>query len=129
MRTIAFFFLTAVILSLSCAKWEDPATSIVSTDKSIATLLLSPSVYTMQEVRVIGKVWKISETADPQGQMTFVLADSDGNYIKVISGEEPDFAEQDIVRAAGLFDSNYISSESRFDPTLRAKKIEVIKRK
>ena len=127
MRTLAVFFLAAMLLAPSCARWEDPTTSIVSTDKSVAVLLLNPAVYTMQEVHVRGKVWEIETMEEPAKSTTFKLADNDGNYIMVIWEKELSFAEGDIVEAAGLFDSNFISSENRFDPTLTAQKIKVLK--
>ena len=116
-----------MLLAPSCARWEDPTTSIVSTDKSVAVLLLNPAVYTMQEVHVRGKVWEIETMEEPAESATFKLADNDGNYIMVIWEKELSFAEGDIVEAAGLFDSNFISSENRFDPTLTAQKIKVLK--
>ncbi len=127
MKTLAVFFLVAMLLAPSCAKWEDPTTSMVSTDKSVTVLLLNPAVYTMQEVRVRGKVWEISITEEQSKSTTFKLADNDGNYITVVWEKELSFAEGDIVEAAGLFDSNFISSENRFDPTLTAQKIKVLK--
>ena len=127
MKTLAVFFLAAMLLAPSCARWEDPTTSIVSTDKSVAVLLLNPAVYTMQEVHVRGKVWEIETMEEPAKSTTFKLADNDGNYIMVIWEKELSFAEGDIVEAAGLFDSNFISSENRFDPTLTAQKIKVLK--
>ena len=127
MRTLAVFFLAAMLLAPSCARWEDPTTSIVSTDKSVAVLLLNPAVYTMQEVHVRGKVWEIETMEEPAKSTTFKLADNDGNYIMVIWEKELSFTEGDIVEAAGLFDSNFISSENRFDPTLTAQKIKVLK--
>ena len=127
MRTLAVFFLAAMLLAPSCARWEDPTTSIVSTDKSVAVLLLNPAVYTMQEVHVRGKVWEIETMEEPAKSTTFKLADNDGNYIMVIWEKELSFAEGDIVEAAGLFDSNFISSENRFDPKLAAQKIKVLK--
>ena len=127
MKTLAVFFLAAMLLAPSCAKWENPTTSLMSTDKSVAVLLLNPAVYTMQEVRVRGKVWEISITEEQSKSTTFKLADNDGNYITVVWEKELSFAEGDIVEAAGLFDSNFISSENRFDPTLTAQKIKVLK--
>ena len=127
MKILAVFFLAAMLLAPSCAKWEDPATSLVSTDKSVVVLVLNPSVYTMQEVRVKGKVWEISTSEETTETTTFKLADNEGNYITVVWEKEPSFAEGDIVEAAGLFDSNFISSENRFDPKLTAKTIEVLK--
>ena len=127
MKILAVFFLAAMLLAPSCAKWEDPATSIVSTDKSIVVLVLNPSVYTMQEVRVRGKVWEISTTEEPAGLTTFKLADNEGNYITVVWEKEISFAEGNIVEAAGLFDSNFISSENRFDPKLAAQTIKILK--
>ena len=64
---------------------------------------------------------------EPAKSTTFKLADNDGNYIMVIWEKELSFAEGDIVEAAGLFDSNFISSENRFDPKLAAQKIKVLK--
>ena len=127
MKTIATFMLALAFLAPSCGKWQDPSTSIVSVDKSIAVLLLNPSVYSMQEVRVKGKVWEMALSEEPGEPTAFKLADSDGNYIKVIWSREASFAEGDIIEAEGLFDNNYVSSESRFDPTLAAKKIKVLK--
>ena len=127
MKTLAVFLLAAMLLAPSCKRWENPATSMISTDKSVAVLVLNPSVYTMQEVRVKGKVWEISTSEEPAETTTFKLADSDGNYITVVWEKEPSFAEGYIVEAAGLFDSNFISSENRFDPKLTAKTIEVLK--
>ena len=127
MKTIAIFLLALAFLAPSCGKWQDPSTSIVSVDKSIAVLLLNPSVYSMQEVRVKGKVWKMVSSEEPGEPTAFKLADSDGNYIKVTWSREVSFAEGDIIEAEGLFDNNYVSSESRFDPTLAAKKIKVLK--
>lgn len=127
MKILIVFFLAAMLLAPSCAKWEDPTTSIVSTDKSVVVLILNPSVYTMQEVRVKGKVWEISTMEEPSTQTTFKLADSEGNYIMVVWEKEISFAEGDIVEAAGLFDSNFISSENRFDPKLTAQEIKVLR--
>lgn len=127
MKTIAIFLLALAFLAPSCGKWQDPSTSIVSVDKSIAVLLLNPSVYSMQEVRVKGKVWEMVSSEEPGEPTAFKLADSDGNYIKVTWSREVSFAEGDIIEAEGLFDNNYVSSESRFDPTLEAKKIKVLK--
>lgn len=100
---------------------------MVSADKSVAVLLLNPSVYSMQEVRVKGKVWEMVSSEEGGEPTAFKLADSDGNYIKVTWSGEASFAEGDIIEAEGLFDNNYVSSESRFDPTLAAKKIRVLK--
>ena len=127
MKILAVFFLAVMLLAPSCRRWENPATSMVSADKSIAVLILNPSVYTMQEVRVRGKVWEISTTEEPAELTTFKLADSDGNYITVVWEKELSFAEGDVVEAAGLFDSNFISSENRFDPKLAAQKIRILK--
>lgn len=127
MRITAVFFLAAMLLAPACSKWENPATSMISTDKSVAVLILNPSVYTMQEVRVRGKVWEIKTVEEPAESTTFKLADSDGNYITVVWEKELFFAEGDIVEAAGLFDSNFISSENRFDPKLAAQTIRVLK--
>lgn len=127
MKTIATFLLALAFLAPSCGKWQDPSTSIVSVDKSIAVLLLNPSVYSMQEVRVKGKVWEMVPSEEPEEPTAFKLADNDGNYIKVTWDREVSFAEGDIIEAEGLFDNNYVSSESRFDPTLAAKKITVLK--
>ena len=127
MKTLSVFFLAAMLLAPSCTKWENPATSMISTDKSVAVLILNPSVYTMQEVRVRGKVWEIKTMGEPAESTIFKLADSDGNYITVVWEEEPSFAEGDIVEAAGLFDSNFISSENRFDPKLAAQTIRILK--
>ena len=96
---------------------------MLSADKSVAVLVLNPSVYTMQEVRVKGKVWEIKTTEESS---TFKLADSDGNYVTVIWGKEISFAEGNIVEAAGLFDSNFKSSENRFDPIITAQTIRVL---
>ena len=127
MKTLAVFFLAAMLLAPSCMKWENPATSMMSSDKSVAVLILNPSVYTMQKVRVRGKVWEIKTMGEPAESTTFKLADSDGNYITVVWEKEPYFAEGDIVEAAGLFDSNFISHENRFDPRLAAQAIKVLK--
>ena len=127
MRITAVFFLAAMLLAPACSKWENPATSMISTDKSVAVLILNPSVYTMQEVRVRGKVWEIKTVEEPVESTTFKLADSDGNYITVVWEKELFFAEGDIVEAAGLFDSNFISSENRFDPKLTAQTIRILK--
>ena len=127
MKILAVFFLAATLLAPSCTRWENPATSMVSADKSVAVLVLNPSVYTMQEVRVRGKVWEIKTMEEPAESTTFKLANSDGNYITVVWEKELSFAEGDIVEAAGLFDSNFISSENRFDPKLTAKTIRVLK--
>lgn len=123
MKTLAVLLLAAMLLAPSCTRWENPATSMVSADKSVAVLVLNPAVYTMQEVHVRGKVWEIAAMGEPA---TFKLADSDGNYITVVWEKEISFAEGDIVEAAGLFDSNFISSENRFDPKLAAKTIRVL---
>lgn len=128
MKMLIVFFLATMLLAPSCAKWKDPTTSIVSTDKSVVVLILNPSVYTMQEVRVRGKVWEISSTEEePAKPTTFKLADSEGNYITVVWEKEISFAEGNIVEAAGLFDSNFISSENRFDPKLTAQTISILK--
>lgn len=127
MRKISVFLLALAFLAPSCGKWQDPSTSMVSADKSVAVLLLNPSVYSMQEVRVKGKVWEMVSSEEPGEPTAFKLADSDGNYIKVTWSGEASFGEGDIVEAEGLFDNNYVSSESRFDPTLAAKKIRVLK--
>ncbi len=127
MKIIAVFFLACALCAPSCRKWENPATSIVSTDKSVALLVMNPSVYTMQEVRVRGKVWELSEGLD--GITTFKLADSDGNHIMVNWEQEVIFSEQNLIEAEGLFDSNYMSSESRFAPVLSAKRIRIVKTK
>lgn len=127
MKILAVFFLAAILLAPSCRRWENPATSMVSADKSVAVLILNPSVYTMQEVRVRGKVWEIKTTEEPAESTIFKLADSDGNYITVVWEKELFFSEGNIVEAAGLFDSNFISSENRFDPKLTAQTIEVLK--
>ena len=128
MKKISVFLLALAFLAPSCGKWQDPSTSMVSADKSIAVLLLNPSVYSMQEVRVKGKVWEMVFSEEPGEPTAFKLADNDGNYIKVTWNEgEAVFAEGDIIEAEGLFDNNYVSSESRFDPTLEAKKITVLK--
>ncbi len=127
MKTLAALILAAMLLAPSCTRWENPATSLVSADKSVAVLVLNPSVYTMQEVRVRGKVWEIETIGEPAESATFKLADSDGNYITVVWEKELSFAEEDIVEASGLFDSNFISSENRFDPTLAAQTIRVLK--
>ena len=127
MKKISVFLLALAFVAPSCGKWQDPSTSMVSADKSIAVLLLNPSVYSMQEVRVKGKVWDMLSSEERGEPTVFKLADSDGNYIKVTwSGETP-LAEGDIIEAEGLFDNNYVSSESRFDPTLAAKKIRVLR--
>ena len=128
MKILAVFFLAAMLLAPSCARWKNPTTSMVSSfDKSVAVLVLNPSVYTMQEIRVRGKVWEIKTTEEPAESTTFKLADSDGNYITVVWEKELSFAEGNIVEATGLFDSNFISSENRFDPKLAAQTIEVLK--
>ena len=127
MKILAVFFLAAMLLAPSCTRWENPATSLVSADKSVAVLILNPSVYTMQEIRVRGKVWEIKTMGEPTESATFKLADSEGNYITVVWEKELSFTEGDVVEAAGLFDSNFISSENRFDPKLTAKKIRVLK--
>ena len=127
MKILAVFFLAAMLLAPSCRRWENPATSMVSADKSVAVLILNPSVYTMQEVRVRGKVWEIKTAEEPAESTIFKLADSDGNYITVVWEKELFFSEGNIVEAAGLFDSNFISSENRFDPKLTAQTIEVLK--
>lgn len=127
MKTLAVFFLAAMLLAPACARWEDPATSLISTDKSVVVLVLNPSVYTMQEVRVKGKVWEISTSEEPAEPTTFKLADNEGNYITVIWNKELSFAEGNIVEAAGLFDSNFISSENRFDPKLTAQTVKILK--
>ncbi len=129
MKIIVVFFLAITLCAVSCRKWENPATSIVSADKSVAVLVMNPSVYTMQEVRVMGKVWEISKSEDSNGTTTFKLADSDGNHIMVNWKQEVIFSEQDVIEAEGLFDSNYISSESRFAPVLLAKRIRILKTK
>lgn len=126
MKTLAVFLLAAMLLAPSCKRWENPATSMISSDKSVVVLVLNPSVYTMQEVRVRGKVWEMETMGEPAESATFKLADSEGNYITVVWEKEPSFAEGDIVEAAGLFDSNFISSENRFDPKLTAQTIEVL---
>lgn len=127
MKTLAVFLLAAMLLAPSCKKWENPATSMISTDKSVVVLVLNPSVYTMQEVRVKGKVWELETMGEPAESATFKLADSEGNYITVVWEKELSFVEGDIVEAAGLFDSNFISSENRFDPKLTAQTIKVLK--
>lgn len=127
MKILAVFFLAATLLAPSCTRWENPATSMVSTDKSVTVLVLNPSVYTMQEVRVRGKVWEIKTMEEPEESTTFKLANSDGIYITVVWDKELFFAEGDIVEAGGLFDSNFVSSENRFDPKLVAKTIRVLK--
>lgn len=127
MKTLAVFLLAATLLAPSCTKWENPATSMISADKSVVVLVLNPAVYTMQEVLVKGKVWEIETTGEPAEPATFKLADSEGNYITVVWEKELSFAEGDIVEAEGLFDSNFISSENRFDPKLTAKTIRVLK--
>ena len=127
MKTLAVFFLAAMLLAPACARWEDPATSMISADKSVVVLVLNPAVYTMQEVRVKGKVWEISTSEEPAESTTFKLADNEGNYITVIWDKELSFAEGNIVEAAGLFDSNFISSENRFDPKLTAQTVKVLK--
>jgi len=127
MKTLAAFLLAVMLLAPSCTRWENPATSMISTDKSVVVLVLNPSVYSMQEVRVKGKVWEIETMGEPAESATFKLADSDGNYITVVWEKELSFAEGDIVEAAGLFDSNFISSENRFDPKLAAQSIRVLK--
>ncbi|MCY4262849.1 MAG: hypothetical protein OXC97_06005 [Candidatus Dadabacteria bacterium] len=127
MKKIAVFVLAAAFLFPSCARWENPATFMLSADKSIAVLVLNPSVYTMQEVRVKGKVWEI-KTTEEEELATFKLADSDGNYITVIWAKEISFTEGNIVEAAGLFDSNFNSSENKFNPTITAKTIRVLKK-
>ncbi|MXZ13403.1 MAG: hypothetical protein F4Y78_05285 [Candidatus Dadabacteria bacterium] len=127
MKILAVFFLAVMLLAPSCRRWENPATSMISADKSVAVLILNPSVYTMQEVRVKGKVWEIETMGEPAESVIFKLADSEGNYITVVWEKELSFAEGDIVEAAGLFDSNFISSENRFDPKLAAKAIRILK--
>jgi hypothetical protein len=127
MKTLAVFLLAAMLLAPSCTKWKNPATSMISTDKSVVVLVLNPSVYSMQEVRVKGKVWEIKTMEEQAESATFKLADSEGNYITVVWEKELSFAEGDIVEAAGLFDSNFISSENRFDPKLTAQTIRVVK--
>ena len=127
MKTLAVFFLAAMLLAPACARWEDPETSLISADKSVVVLVLNPAVYTMQEVRVKGKVWEISTSEEPAESTTFKLADNEGNYITVIWDKELSFAEGNIVEAAGLFDSNFISSENRFDPKLTAQTVKILK--
>ena len=127
MKILAAFLLAVMLLAPSCKRWENPATSMISADKSVVVLVLNPSVYTMQEVRVKGKVWEMETMGEPAKSATFKLADSDGNYITVVWEKELSFAEGDIVEAAGLFDSNFISSENRFDPKLTAQSIKVLK--
>lgn len=127
MKILAVFFLAVMLLAPSCTRWENPASSMLSADKSVAVLILNPSVYTMQEVRVRGKVWKIKTMEKPTEPTIFKLADSDGNYITVVWEKELSFAEGNIIEAAGLFDSNFISSENRFDPKLTARSIRVLK--
>lgn len=127
MKTLAVFLLAAMLLAPSCKRWENPATSMISTDKSVVVLVLNPAVYTMQEVLVKGKVWEIKTMGEPAESATFKLADSEGNYITVVWEKELSFAEGNIVEAVGLFDSNFISSENRFDPKLTAKTIRVLK--
>ncbi len=127
MKILAVFFLAAMLLAPACARWEDPATSLISADKSVVVLVLNPAVYTMQEVRVKGKVWEISTSEGAAELTTFKLADNEGNYITVIWDKELSFAEGNIVEAAGLFDSNFISSENRFDPKLTAQTVKVLK--
>jgi len=128
MKTVVVLLLIAGLLAPSCAEWQNPATSMVSADKSIAVLALNPSVYTMQEVHVRGKVWEISAAEEQKNSTTFKLADSDGNYIMIVWEKEISFAEGNIVEVAGLFDSNFISSENRFDPKLTAQTIKVLKK-
>lgn len=127
MKTLAVFLLAAMLLAPSCKRWENPATSMISADKSVVVLVLNPAVYTMQEVLVKGKVWEIKTMGEPAESATFKLADSEGNYITVVWEKELSFAEGNIVEAVGLFDSNFISSENRFDPKLTAKTIRVLK--
>jgi hypothetical protein len=127
MKILTVFFLAAILLAPACARWEDPATSLISADKSVVVLVLNPAVYTMQEVRVKGKVWEISTSEEPAEPTTFKLADNEGNYITVIWDKELSFAEGNIVEAAGLFDSNFISSENRFDPKLTAQTVKILK--
>ena len=127
MKTLAVFLLAAMLLAPSCTKWKNPAISMISTDKSVVVLVLNPSVYSMQEVRVKGKVWEIKTMEEQAESATFKLADSEGNYITVVWEKELSFAEGDIVEAAGLFDSNFISSENRFAPKLTAQTIRVVK--
>ncbi|MCY3827375.1 MAG: hypothetical protein OXG10_08405 [Candidatus Dadabacteria bacterium] len=127
MKTLAAFLLAAMLLAPSCKRWENPAASMISADKSVVVLVLNPSVYAMQEVRVKGKVWEIETMGEPAKSATFKLADSDGTYITVVWEKELSFAEGDIVEASGLFDSNFISSENRFDPRLAAQTIKVLK--
>lgn len=127
MKTLAVFLLAAMLLTPSCKRWENPATSMISADKSVVVLVLNPAVYTMQEVLVKGKVWEIKTMGEPAESATFKLADSEGNYITVVWEKELSFAEGNIVEAVGLFDSNFISSENRFDPKLTAKTIRVLK--
>lgn len=127
MKTLAACALVLALFASSCTKWQDPTTAITSTDRSVAILLLNPSAHAMQEVRVKGKVWKLVPATEEGGFLTFNLADSDGNYIKVLWRGEATFKEGNIVVAEGLFDNNFISSENRFDPTLTAEKVSVVK--
>lgn len=127
MKTLVACALALAFFVSSCTKWQDPATSITSTDRSVSILLLNPSAHAMQEVRVRGKVWEIVPATEEGGPLTFKLADSDGNYIKVIWSGEATFEEENIVVAEGLFDNNFIASENRFDSTLTAEKISVVK--
>ena len=120
------------ILFIGCARiWQDPDTSLSAVNLSIADLLTNRDIYDSAGVRVIGKVWYLSQGTvieDEEGNRdiytTFVVADRGGTGIDVyVPGEAP-INDGDFIRVVGIYRKEFQTEGDYFSNRIDAVRIE-----
>ncbi len=124
--------LLAPILFIGCARnWQDPDTSLSAVNLSIADLLTNRDIYDSAGVRIIGKVWYLSQETVIENEegnrdiyTTFVIADRKGTGIDVyVPGVAP-INDGDFIRVVGIYRKEFQTEGDYFSNRIDAVRIE-----
>lgn len=123
---IVSVFIICILVSGCITEWKNPNTQVPASELSIATLLLTPSIYQFEGVKTKGKVWNLLYLNYGDYELKFKLADEDGYYIEVFSENELSVGEGDIIEVTGQFQRRFIKDEHRYETFIIAKKVALV---
>jgi hypothetical protein len=127
--------LISIFIYSGCARnWKDPDTSIAAINISIADLLSNRDIYQSSGVRVIGRVWYLTQGTVIENEdgsediyTTFVIADRKGTGIEVyVPGEAP-INDGDFLRVVGIYRKQFQSTGDYFSNRIDAVRLETWK--
>lgn len=125
MKIILVLFV-CIFVSSCVTEWKNPNTDVPSSELSISTLLLTPSIYQFERVKTIGKVWNLLYLNEGEYELKFKLADEDGYHIEIFSENELSVGEGDIIEVTGQFQRRFIKDEHRYQTFIIANKVALV---